>query len=130
MTSASEAIDHRTEFVTVIYKDKNGCYQNTNIVQGEQDSVTYKQGEELLSQAERQGGTPVATLHTHNYPTGSEYDPGLTGTPGDQNRTHGDTGFAEKHDIPAVAIDVGPEAQHCAHGYDPQTNEVRSQCIE
>jgi hypothetical protein len=133
---ASEGVSHRTEFVTVIAEDSDGCHHSTNFVQGREEFVDYSQGEDLLDDAERRGWTPVVTLHTHNYPSGSEYDPGLTGIPGDEqcqqnpSRCSGDAGFADKNDIPIIAIDVGPEAQPCAHGYNPETGFERTVCAE
>jgi hypothetical protein len=123
----SEAIDHAAEAATVIYEDDNGCFKATTIIIGEEDAVSFEQAEQLFSEAGANNGAPVATLHTHNFPSGSDYMPGLTGEP-DQTR-RGDLGFAERSGLPVVAIDVGPEAPpNCAHGYNPETNVARTLC--
>jgi hypothetical protein len=123
----SHLMDHVSETAVLIYEDENGCFQQTSIVVGQTDDVTFEQGEDLIREAGGQEGDPAVIIHTHNYPAGSEYIPGLTGT-ADQTRA-GDRGFAERFAISAIAIDVGPEAPTCAHGFEPVTNREATLCL-
>ena len=130
VSCVTETLDNRTEFGTVVYRGNDGCYDHTDVIQGEEGSIDYDQGDFLLGQARRHGGQPAVLIHSHPYPSGT-YEPdqaGLSGDPGDHNRTSGDTGFAESRNIPIVAIDTGDTPRDCVWGYDPRTNESDYRC--
>jgi hypothetical protein len=120
VSSASDVLDQNHEVGTVVYRDSDGCYQNTGLIVGPDDGTTGDRAYDLVDQAGHLG-TPSAFVHSHPYADPEDYDPGVSGLDGDK-------GFAEETGIPVIAVDTGPDIPNCVHGYDPETNRESTRC--